>query len=152
MNGDDMQRGGGSPSGNRMGMMHKYGDNKGPNYSPSASYNYNNRNSGGYQQQQQVRRRNDRYRRNVYNFNDKIVKQNDLIIRLLKEIRDRLPEPQVIHEKATETDADYFNGAADNGEKEQKSSFNTDTLQESGETSGNGDGLTEGDSGPAHDG
>ncbi len=73
------------------------------NYSPSASYNYG-QNTGNFQSPQQPhgpqRRRPDRQKPrsgtgggNGAGFGnvDKLVKQNDLIIRLLKEIRDRLP-------------------------------------------------------------
>lgn len=69
-------------------------------YSPSSSYNYNhgnNYNGNGYNsgynnyngQSQHPRRRTFK----PMNLNDKIVKQNDIIIKLLKEIRDRLPAP-----------------------------------------------------------
>lgn len=58
------------------------------NYSPSVSYNYN---PGGTQtNQQHPRRRTDRYKRDMHNFNDRIVKQNNTIIKLLKEISDKL--------------------------------------------------------------
>lgn len=33
--------------------------------------------------------------RNNFNSNDRLIKQNDIIIRLLKEIRDRLPPPPI---------------------------------------------------------
>lgn len=75
-------------------------DNAG-NYSPSASFNYTNGKSnsqGGSginrgRTQQHPKRRSDRYKRETINQSDKLVKQNDMIIKLLKEIRDRLPEP-----------------------------------------------------------
>ena len=76
----------------RKQAVHKYGDNKGKNYSPSASYNYQNSQGRGQGQgyQQHPRRRIDRYKRENINFSDKLVKQNDIIIKLLKEIRDNL--------------------------------------------------------------
>lgn len=69
-------------------------------YSPSSSYNYNHSNNysgNGYNsnynnyngQSQHPRRRTFK----PLNYSDKIVKQNDMIIKLLKEIRDRLPAP-----------------------------------------------------------
>lgn len=80
-----------------------------PNYSPSASFNYN---GGNYQNQSaqspSSRRRPDRNgKRHVNNNqNDRLVKQNDIIIRLLKEIRDRLPEPEQIAGLMEARDAD----------------------------------------------
>ncbi len=81
MMGDDMR---GNDIGNRK---HKFESN---GYSPSASYKYSP--NGNFQQnaQQQPRRRNDRYKRTSSDLNERIVKQNDQIIKLLKEIRDRL--------------------------------------------------------------
>jgi hypothetical protein len=92
----------------------QYSGNRKPNnksqvYSPSANYNYNgnqtqlgNHNSGhgshsghgnsNYSNQQQPRRKNTNYKsRDNHGMNDRLIKQNDIIIRLLKEIRDRLP-------------------------------------------------------------
>ena len=82
-------------------MQQKYGDNKRPNYSPSTSFNYGRAQNNGQSQrrdrdngnEQHPRRRVDRYRREVFTINEKIVKQNDQIISLLREIRDRLPGP-----------------------------------------------------------
>jgi len=74
-----------------------YSDNKGKNYSPSASYNYTKSGRGGGQSyQQHPRRRIDRYKRESYNSNDKLIKQNDIIIRILKEIRDKLIGPDKV--------------------------------------------------------
>jgi hypothetical protein len=67
-------------------------------YSPSPSYNYNyNTNSSFPSQQQHLRRKMDRFKRDGGNGNgnERLMRQNDLIIRLLKEIRDRLPPPPV---------------------------------------------------------
>jgi hypothetical protein len=72
-------------------------------YSNSGGYNYSynnqsqNQNQGGYNGgQQHPRRRTDRFKRESLNVNDKIAHQNDIIIRLLKEIRDRLPPPPAV--------------------------------------------------------
>jgi hypothetical protein len=90
MNSEDTQPGIGN-TGNRNFGPPKYPE-KMPNYSPSTSYNYGHH--GGYSgMQQHPRRRADRFKRETINQSDKLVKQNDLIIRLLKEIRDRLPPP-----------------------------------------------------------
>jgi hypothetical protein len=65
--------------------------------SPSTTYNYNSNagyNQGnGFGSQQHPRRRIDRFKRESINYNDRMIRQNDSIIRLLKEIRDRLPAP-----------------------------------------------------------
>jgi len=98
MNNEDMQPSIGN-SDNRNYSPQKYPE-KMPNYSPSTSYNYGHQGGrqgggqGGYGgMQQHPRRRADRFKRESINLNDKVVKQNDIIIRLLKEIRDRLPPP-----------------------------------------------------------
>ena len=74
----------------RKETVHKYTDNKGKNYSPSASFNYQNNRGQGQGYQQNPRRRIDRFKRESINVNDKLIKQNDIIIKLLKEIRDSL--------------------------------------------------------------
>ena len=85
-------------------MAPRYQENR---YSPSQNYNsqgqgnYNSYNSQNrnFASHQDPRRggvrveRVDRFRRDPVNYSEKITKQNDLIIRLLKEIRDRLPAP-----------------------------------------------------------
>jgi hypothetical protein len=77
---------------NRNFSPQKYPE-KMPNYSPSTAFNYGHHGGGYNGMQQHPRRRADRFKRETLNLNDKVVKQNDLIIRLLKEIRDRLPAP-----------------------------------------------------------
>jgi hypothetical protein len=80
-------------------------------YSPSSSFNYNSNSS--YPSSQHQRKRFDRFKRdtNGNNGNERLMRQNDLIIRLLKEIRDRLPPPAVpAHAEAVETDAVRQNG------------------------------------------
>jgi hypothetical protein len=68
---------------------------KNPNYSPSISYNYSPQTgyNGNTQMHSRRRNNNDRFRREPTNSNERVIRQNDIIIRLLKEIRDRLPEP-----------------------------------------------------------
>jgi hypothetical protein len=83
-------------------MNEKYPE-KNPNYSPSISYNYSPQSGYNGNTQMHPRRRNDRFRRESLNSNERIIRQNDIIIRLLKEIRDRLPEPRSMPH--TEADA-----------------------------------------------
>lgn len=112
MNGDEMSRGMNQQT-RRSNPPNKYNDK--PSYSPSTSFGpknnsnhayngYNNGNSSNYngQQGQNQRRRPPENRFKTgggnggghhSNSNDRIVKQNDIIIGLLKEIRDRLPAP-----------------------------------------------------------
>ena len=73
-------------------MNEKYPE-KNPNYSPSISYNYSPQSGYNNNAQMHPRRRNDRYRRESLSSQDRVIRQNDIIIRLLKEIRDRLPAP-----------------------------------------------------------
>jgi len=106
----------------KPGGQGKYGD-KGGGYSPSHSFghgsggynnngNYNNsgnyNNAGGYNSQHQnnPRRRVDRFKRDTYNHSERLVKQNDIIIRLLKEIRDRLPAPEYEQMPAESSEVD----------------------------------------------
>ncbi|HUI93904.1 MAG TPA: hypothetical protein VLX68_16795 [Chitinivibrionales bacterium] len=97
MNNDDSQRGNVLNPGNNRGMGQPKYPEKMPNYSPSTAFNYSPAtgfNGGG----QHPRRRNDRFKQPM-GMNDRIVKQNDIIIRLLKEIRDRLPAPAYSEQK-----------------------------------------------------
>jgi hypothetical protein len=78
----------------------------GQNYSPSANYNYNPGGTGqghlvggghgGSNMQQPPRRRQDRFKRDIHDYSDKIVKQNDVIIKLLKEISSKLSPAQAV--------------------------------------------------------
>jgi hypothetical protein len=99
MNTDDGQRMNMQSHGMRQPMASKYPE-KSPNYSPSTSYNYSPQSgfNGGNSQMFQRRRppQDQRFRRDVPNPNDRLVRQNDIIIRLLKEIRDRLPALPVV--------------------------------------------------------
>ena len=96
MSPEDMNRSSfGTP---RNGGYNKFQQQKNGNYSPSTSFNYNtsnnnnnNRPASGFNNQNQSqhpRRRTDRYKRETINYSERIVHQNDLMIKLLKEIRD----------------------------------------------------------------
>jgi hypothetical protein len=92
MNSDETPRGMPYQQG-RKPIPSKYQDSR---YSPSSNYNYNSNSS--FPSSQHPRRRFDRFKRDATgnnNNNDRLMRQNDLIIRLLKEIRDRLPPPAV---------------------------------------------------------
>lgn len=93
--------------------------------SPSSNYNFNS--SAGYNQNaafsgpQHPKRRIDRFKRESINYNDRMIRQNDSIIRLLKEIRDRLPAPPQSERVAGENDAvvqdvNLEQGVAENNE------------------------------------
>ncbi len=100
----------------------KFNDNKGDNYSPSTSYNYQNgktRNNS----KNLPRRRIDRYKRESIGSFDRLIKQNDTVIKLLKEIRDRLPVPPKAAVKKV----------AENVEKQPNASELTDQANESTE-------------------
>ncbi len=94
--GDDMHRGSGY-----HGTRKSFGD-RGQNYSPSTSYNYNPAGHGGgnrdrdRDRDQQNRRRTppDRFKRDILIAVERLAKQNDTMIKLLKEIRDRLDAPE----------------------------------------------------------
>jgi len=62
--------------------------------------------------QQNPRRRTDRFKRESINLNDKVVKQNDIIIRLLKDIRDRLPPPSYVQSETAAPDSSFVAEAA----------------------------------------
>jgi hypothetical protein len=100
MNNDDSQRMNMQNPGMRKPMSSAKYPEKSPNYSPSTSYNYSPQtgHTGG-QAQMNPRRRTDNFRRDTPNSSDRILRQNDIIIRLLKEIRDRLPAPAIIEKE-----------------------------------------------------
>jgi hypothetical protein len=79
--------------GMRKPMSGKYPE-KSPNYSPSTSYNYSPQTGYAGNSQMYQRRRPEHVKRDGPSPYDRLARQNDIIIRLLKEIRDRLPEPQ----------------------------------------------------------
>lgn len=66
-------------------------------YSPSSSFNFNYGNNsqynGNHQSSQQHHPRKRPGFKGNSNRDDRLIKQNDTIIRLLREIRDRLPAP-----------------------------------------------------------
>lgn len=87
----------------------KFNENSPNNYSPSTSYNYQNGKSRG-NSRNLPRRRIDRYKRESIGSYDRLIKQNDLMIKLLKEIRDRLPEvPKTNVEKVRDTVKNHSN-------------------------------------------
>lgn len=112
-------------------------------YSPSMNYNYNgnqaqhgnhgnhsthgNHGNSGFNNQQNQRRKPNQFKRDNHGVNDRLVKQNDIIIRLLKEIRDRLPEPPVV-----ETDAEV----GENETAEATAVENPETAEEETEEQG----------------
>ncbi|MBD3242040.1 MAG: hypothetical protein GF331_15730 [Chitinivibrionales bacterium] len=87
---DDRQRGS-----NARAKLEKYNEKNG-NYSPSARYLYGGNNpQHQHQNQGGGGKHRDQHKRDSHAHHfDRLVKQNDIIIRLLKEIRDRLPAPQ----------------------------------------------------------
>jgi hypothetical protein len=121
MNNDDSQRMNMQNPGMRKPMAGKY-PSKSPNYSPSTSFNYSPQSGyNGGSGQMHPRRRIDRFRRETLNTSERTIKQNDMIIRLLKEIRDRLPEPPAMERKENI-------GMEDAGETEDRED-NTQTQQ-----------------------
>jgi hypothetical protein len=100
MNNDDSQRMNMQNPGMRKPMAGKY-PSKTPNYSPSTSFNYSPQSGYNGNGPTQPRRRVDRFRRETLNTSERTLRQNDIIIRLLKEIRDRLPEPPNMERKNT---------------------------------------------------
>lgn len=102
MSSDDYARGSHYSSNRRPGGSGP----KSHNYSPSSNYNYGNGNShgnsnhgnhgnssGGGGSKPHHRKPGPPFKREGHGSSDKLIKQNDLIISLLKEIRDRLPAP-----------------------------------------------------------
>ncbi len=91
---DDSQRGG--MYSNPRRQYSNYADNKSQNYSPSTSYNYNpaagNMGNNGQMSQMQRRRPEQapRFKRETINYSEKLVRQNNIIIKLLQEISDKL--------------------------------------------------------------
>lgn len=160
MNGDEMSRGMNQQS-RRSSPPNKYGEK--PSYSPSTSFgpknnsnhsynSYNSGNSANYngQQGQGQRRRPPENRFKAgggggghhTNSSDRLVKQNDIIIALLKEIRDRLPAPPAGSVSAT--DSEYLD--QDRNEPGDATDLNVD--QDVGEDGDEGDEI---DSADGHD-
>jgi hypothetical protein len=106
---DDSQRMGNSSRGS---MGQRYDNNA--NYSPSTSFRRNNSGTGSYQgHNQQPRRRTDRFKRESLNHTDKLLRQNDIIISLLREIRDRLPPNPDIQQEYKESDSGIVDEKSD---------------------------------------
>ena len=79
-------------------MASKYPE-KNPNYSPSTSYNYSPQSGFNTNSPTNPHRRSDHFRKDAPgNTNERLIRQNDIIIKLLKEIRDRLPACSVVHD------------------------------------------------------
>lgn len=122
MIGDEMSRGM-NPQNRKFTTPNKY--NEKHSYSPSANYSYNyngNGNSQGYgnhqpQSHSKPRRPDNKFKGGGghHSSNDKLIKQNDQIIKLLKEIRDRLPPPPegAVAETEAELDQDQIIEAQD---------------------------------------
>lgn len=142
---------------NRKSNFPKYSD-KNYTYSPSTNYNYNhgaNYSGNGYNGNgyngQHPRRRNDRYKRETVNSSERIVKQNDLIIKLLKEIRDRLPAPPVTETTSENELSNYENGINETLDStNEEISDETDVVMEHSESEDEADVVME-QSEPADD-
>jgi len=114
MNSDESSRGMSNYM-NRKQNPPKYGD-KNHMYSPSSNFNYGNSSYNGnssFNGQQQRTHRRPGYKRDNFNSNDRLIKQNDIIIRLLKEIRDRLPPPPMSEDDYEENIQDQRNDLTD---------------------------------------
>jgi hypothetical protein len=119
MNGDDPQRMNMQSQAMRKSMASKYPE-KNPNYSPSTSYNYSPQAGFSGNAQMNTRRRPEHFRKDAPNPSERLMRQNDLIIKLLKEIRDRLPPPPVSAVKDNEP-ADHANAASESSESTESS-------------------------------
>lgn len=136
MSNEDYSRGSQMQQG-RKPYQPKYQDNR---YSPSSNYNY------GYSQNQQFngqgqhpRRRVDRFRRESLNYNDRLARQNDIIIRLLKEIRDRLPAPATptVYGSDIEATSAQPAGTADTVERNEANGVDPSAMSQDGGASEN---------------
>jgi hypothetical protein len=112
LNNDESSPGNAPQQGRRPPLSKPYQENR---FSRSASFNYNS-GAGFSAQQQHPKRRTDRFKREALNHNDRLLKQNDMIIRLLTEIRDRLPPPLPGTPQVTvDTNADSSKGHESSG-------------------------------------
>jgi hypothetical protein len=135
MNTDDGLRMNMQNHGMRKPMALKYPE-KSNNYSPSTSYNYSPQSGYNSNNQQMYRRRpQPGYRRDVSNPVERIVRQNDIIIRLLKEIRDRLPEPEIKPQSDEMDQAAANHNAPEGWESEDQVQENCEAKNESTATS-----------------
>jgi hypothetical protein len=102
------------------------------NYSPGSNNYGSSGQSSFHAGNQHPRRRNDRFKRESLNNSDRLLKQNDTIIQLLKEIRDRLPPPlpgTLESGRALEPDTDFSHEASeqsDSGQYSRGDSTDTD--------------------------
>jgi hypothetical protein len=111
--------------------------------SPSPSYNYNYNTNSGYSSQQHMRRKIDRFKRDTGNGtgngNERLMRQNDLIIRLLKEIRDRLPPPPVsapVSVSSGDAETEHQNGQAETADTERQAQPQAPEAVSQGATTG----------------
>jgi hypothetical protein len=122
MNSDDVPRSSMPFQQGRKSYQPKYQDTR---YSPSTSFNYNSNSS--YPSSQHPRKRFDRFKRDgtgnsssgSSNGNERLMRQNDLIIRLLKEIRDRLPPPPAVPAPAPVEAVETTDVVRQNGQGEE---------------------------------
>lgn len=117
-------------------------------YSPNSVY-YGNSNHNNQQPQQQQRKKHfpsggGGHNKGSSNNNDRLMKQNDTIIRLLKEIRDRLPAPPagaVVNENGEDFNpksnlqAENHSETQDNDAVEMDSDENEDSFDNADEDS-----------------
>ena len=89
----------------RKSMATKYPE-KNPNYSPSTTFNYSPQTGFNANPQTTSHRRPEHFRKDASgNTNDRLIRQNDIIIKLLKEIRDRLPADTVVPQDVADVTA-----------------------------------------------
>jgi hypothetical protein len=131
MNNEDAPRGtpyqqGRRPYPSKYQDNNRYGSNEnryntGENrYGSNSNYNangYNKSSNAGYNAGQHQHKKIDRFRRDPVNYTEKLMKQNDLIIKLLKEIRDRLPAPAVLPGAEAESETSILNGRLEEAER-----------------------------------
>jgi hypothetical protein len=89
-------------------------------YSSNSNYNtygYNKNSNTGYSAGQHQHKKIDRFRRDPVNYTEKLMRQNDLIIKLLKEIRDRLPPPAILPGIEDENEETVQNGRFEEAER-----------------------------------
>ena len=100
----------------------RYGQNSGSGYNKGYNSGYSN-NSGSFGAGQRPHHNKvDRFKRDPVNYSEKLTRQNDLIIKLLKEIRDRLPAPAYTPSPEPELEAAVNHDNSDhedNGQIEQ---------------------------------
>jgi hypothetical protein len=106
MHNDDGQKGG-MYGHARQNRNHLFAD-KNQNYSPSMSYNYNpaGQMGMGHGSMQHPHRRTDRFKRELITLQERIVRQNNIIIKLLKELNYRLAPLQSSGGKPVDIPAD----------------------------------------------